>query len=70
MPQWAYILIAVAIIVALIVIFFVTFVAYRRTPTPKGCEHIKVDGETCRGCQNLTCEFHQKAEDCVERKEK
>ena len=69
MPQWAYIVIAVAIIVILIVVFFVTFVAYQRTPVPKGCEHIKPDGDTCRACTNATCEFHQKALNDIERKE-
>lgn len=65
MPQWGYILIAVGILVFLLVVFFVSFVLYRKTPVPKGCEHIKIDEKTCAACQNDSCQFYHR-----DRKEK
>jgi hypothetical protein len=63
MPKWAYILIAVGVIIALIAIFIISFIAYRRTPAPKGCENVRPDPEFCPACQKASCpffaEFHE-----------
>ena len=60
MPQYAYIIISVAIIVFFVALFFITFVINRRTPVPKGCEHIKITEENCGACQVSDCSIKQK----------
>lgn len=54
--------IAIVIIVALVAIFFISFVALRKTPMPKGCEHLKVDDEKCASCSNEQCAFNKREE--------
>ena len=58
MSQTGYLIIAILVLVALAIIFFVSFVAYRRTPLPKGCEDLKADEEKCAACSNENCQFH------------
>ena len=53
-------IISVSIIAILIVIFFVSFVKNRKTPVPKGCEHIKISEENCGACQVSACSIKQK----------
>lgn len=55
--------IAIVVLVALLGIFLITFVAYRKTPLPKGCENLKADDEKCAACSNSECVFHKKEED-------
>ena len=59
MSQTGYIILAVSIIVALLIIFIVSFVLYKRTPVPKGCEHIKMDEEKCASCGHNECHFYK-----------
>ncbi|MDD5885450.1 MAG: hypothetical protein PUC66_05365 [Erysipelotrichaceae bacterium] len=63
MPQWVYILIAVGIVVVLLAVFIISFIAYRRTPVPKGCEDVRPDPNFCPACQKASCpffaEFHE-----------
>lgn len=54
--------IAIVILTALVAIFFISFVAYRKTPMPKGCENLKMDQEKCASCSNESCMFHKKVE--------
>ena len=60
MSQNGYLIIAISILVALLLIFFVSFVVYRRTPLPKGCENLKMDEEKCSSCFNEQCMFHSR----------
>jgi hypothetical protein len=60
MPQYAYIIICVAIIVFFVALFFITFVINRRTPVPKGCEHIKIDEDVCGACNVTGCSIKEK----------
>ncbi len=53
-------IISISIIAILIVIFFVSFVKNRKTPVPKGCEHIKITEENCGACQVSDCSIKQK----------
>lgn len=50
-------LIAILVFIALIAIFFLTYVLNKKTPVPKGCE--KVENEHCVGCANKACEFYK-----------
>lgn len=60
MSKEMYLLIAILILVALLIIFFVSFVLYRKTPLPKGCEHMKMSEDKCEACSNEGCMFHKK----------
>ena len=62
MSREAYLIIAISILVGLLIIFFVSFILYRRTPLPKGCENLKMDDEKCSACSNEQCMFHKKEE--------
>ena len=53
---------AIIILVALLVTFFISFILYKRTPLPKGCEHLKMSEENCASCDNKNCMFHKKEE--------
>ncbi|MCR4910964.1 MAG: hypothetical protein K5925_00340 [Bacilli bacterium] len=60
MSQGAYIAIGVIVIVALLAIFIISFILYRRTPVPKGCEDIKISEENCSSCGHTECQFYKK----------
>ena len=60
MNQTGYLIIAIVIIAALVAIFIITFVINRKTPVPKGCEHIKISEENCGACQVSDCSIKQK----------
>ncbi len=59
MSKEAYLIIAITILVVLLVTFIVSFVLYRRTPVPKGCEHIKISEENCSSCSHKECSFYK-----------
>ena len=59
MSQTGYIILAVSIIVALLIIFIVSFVLYKRTPVPKGCEDMKMSEEKCSSCGHSECSFYK-----------
>jgi flagellar basal body-associated protein FliL len=58
MPKWAYILIAVLIIVALVAVFIISFVLYKKTPPPKGCEKLGPEEGKCSTCNETGCHFN------------
>ena len=63
MSQTGYLILAISIIVALLIVFIVSFVIYKRMPVPKGCEDIKINPENCASCNNANCSFSKKEED-------
>ena len=58
MSQIGYLILAISILVALLIIFIVSFVLYRRTPAPKGCENMMINEENCAACNNKNCSHH------------
>ena len=56
MSQLGYLILAISIMVALLAIFIISFILYRRTPVPKGCENIQINDENCSACGNTSCE--------------
>jgi hypothetical protein len=58
MPQYVYMIIAIAIIIVLAVIAIVTFVLYRKAPAPKGCENLEPDESLCCACLKSGCPFY------------
>ena len=59
MSQIGYLIIAIAILVVLLATFIISFVLYRRTPVPKGCEELKISEEKCAGCGHKECSFYK-----------
>ena len=59
MSQPAYLVLAISILVALLIVFIVSFVLYVKTPAPRGCENIKAGGEHCSSCERKECKFYQ-----------
>lgn len=59
MSQTGYLIIAITILVILLATFIVTFVVYRKTPAPKGCEDIKINEENCLKCNQKDCSFYK-----------
>ena len=52
-------ILAISIILALLIIFVVTFILYKKTPVPKGCENLKINEENCSTCNNKECSFYK-----------
>ena len=59
MSQTGYLILGISIIVSLLIIFIVSFILYRRTPVPKGCENIKISDENCASCSHSECKFYK-----------
>ena len=59
MTQTEYLILAIFIIVALLATFIISFILYRRTPVPQGCEDIKIDEKNCAGCSHSECSFYK-----------
>lgn len=55
MTQIEYLIIAIIILVVLAITFIVSYVLYKRTPKPKGCEDLEIDEEKCLACTNESC---------------
>ena len=58
MSKTVRIILAVVVIVVLVVIFVVSYVLYKRTPPPKGCEDIHPSEAKCHGCKDISCHFN------------
>lgn len=59
MTTTGYLILAIAIIVALVIIFVVSFVLYMRTPAPKGCEKLKIGPKNCEECDVEGCMIYK-----------
>lgn len=55
LSETAYSIIAICVVVALVIIFFVSYVLNKKTPIPKECEDIEINNEKCQGCKNISC---------------
>ena len=58
LSQGAAIGLTIGIIAFLLVVFFVSFLVYRKTPAPKGCERIRPDEGACKGCSQVGCDLY------------
>ena len=53
-------ILSISVLVALLIIFVVSFVVYKKTPVPKGCENLEISEENCASCKNTTCSLRKK----------
>lgn len=52
-------ILAILIMCFFLAVFIISFVLYKKTPVPKGCENLeKPNEEKCRGCQQTECHFN------------
>ena len=51
-------ILSIVILAILVATFIVTFVLYKKTPVPAGCETIR-GGEECKNCSNPMCDIHK-----------
>lgn len=59
MPDWLRWVLAIGLLVFLIAVFVISFVLYRKTPVPKGCEEFEKPSESkCHGCNETSCHFN------------
>ena len=56
-------IIAILVLVSLLIIFIVSFILYKRTPVPKGCENLLINEENCAACNNKECALYNKKEE-------
>jgi hypothetical protein len=54
-----YLIGAIILIGALVVVFFITYVFNKKTPVPKGCENLLRDEEMCANCTNTSCKIKE-----------
>ena len=62
MSQAGYLVLAILILLALLIVFVVSFVLYKKTPVPKGCENLLISEENCAACQNKECALRKEGE--------
>ena len=62
MSKTGYLIIAISVILALLIVFVVSFVLYKKTPVPKGCENLLINDENCSACQNKDCALRKEGE--------
>ena len=63
MSQTGYLVLAIGILLALLIVFVVSFVLYKKTPVPKGCENLLINEENCTACENKACALRKEGGD-------
>jgi hypothetical protein len=58
MSQTGYLILAICLIIVLVAIFIVSFILYKKTPPPKGCENVTPSEINCAGCSQAGCAFY------------
>lgn len=54
---------AIVIIVVLAIVAIVSFVLYKKTPAPKGCENLEPDEGLCCACLKSGCPYYAQYHD-------
>ena len=62
MSQAGYLVLAISILLALLIILIVSFVLYKRTPVPKGYENLFIGEENCSACNNKECALRKEGD--------
>ena len=53
-------ILSISILVALLIVFVVSFLLYKKTPIPKGCENLEISESNCAACENKACSLRKK----------
>ncbi|MFA6829589.1 MAG: hypothetical protein WCR67_02650 [Bacilli bacterium] len=51
-------IVAILVILFFLIVFIVSFILYKKTPPPKGCEGMEPSDEKCHGCEQEGCHFN------------
>ena len=62
MSKTGSLILAISIILALLIVFVVSFILYKKTPVPKGCENLLINEENCAACNNKECALRKEGE--------
>lgn len=62
MDRIVYIALAIGLVLALLAIFFISYLLNKKTPVPKGCENLLINDENCSACNNTECNLKQKVD--------
>lgn len=57
LSQGGYLAIGISLIALFVIIFVVSFVLYKKTPVPKGCEDLLANKAKCEGCSKADCPY-------------
>lgn len=60
--QTGYLIIAIAVVILLVALFFISYVLNKKTPIPKECVEMLENTDACVGCKNIACS-HFKAKE-------
>ena len=63
MTQTGYLILAISILLALLIVFVVSFILYKKTPVPKGCDNLLISEENCAACENKACSLRKEGGD-------
>jgi hypothetical protein len=50
-----YTILAIGVVLLLFVLYMVLYIMNKKTPVPKGCEHLQISDENCSSCTNTEC---------------
>ena len=56
-------IIAIATILALVGLFFLTYILNKKTPIPEECKELKIKASKCAACANTACSLRKKEEE-------
>jgi flagellar basal body-associated protein FliL len=63
MDKTTALILAIVIIVVLLAVAIVTFVLYKKTPAPKGCENLEPGEGICCACLKSACPYYAQYHD-------
>ncbi|MBQ6817743.1 MAG: hypothetical protein IJO27_04855 [Bacilli bacterium] len=56
--ETGYLIIAIAVVIILVALFFISYIMNKKTPIPKECQDLE-ESEACVGCKNITCSHYK-----------
>ena len=50
-------ILAIGVLVLLFALYMLLHIMNKKTPVPKGCEHLHISYDNCGSCTNINCSF-------------
>ena len=48
-------ILAIGVVLVLFAAYMILYIMNKKTPVPKGCEHLQISDENCGSCTNTEC---------------